>query len=198
MILLVRAGRLELPRPLGQQILSLPRLPFRHARLGAATIRAAGDRSTGRGRPSKAHRLCLGDGGHGTAGMRGIERGRARAAGGNRGRPKPAAQTYRAGTDCPRLGRSASGAAGGAKHRRQPDLGVLQAAINAYVTEHNANPKPPSSGPNPPKPFSPHSPAALYHLFESVHWRVRVRAYSRPLLDSPGNGPAGLAGHGPT
>jgi hypothetical protein len=29
---LVRAGRLELPRPLGQQILSLPRLPFRHAR----------------------------------------------------------------------------------------------------------------------------------------------------------------------
>ena len=30
--LLVRAGRLELPRPLGQQILSLPRLPFRHAR----------------------------------------------------------------------------------------------------------------------------------------------------------------------
>ena len=32
MILLVRAGRLELPRPLGQQILSLPRLPFRHAR----------------------------------------------------------------------------------------------------------------------------------------------------------------------
>jgi len=63
----------------------------------------------------------------------------------------------------------------------------LQAAINAYVTEHNDNPKPPSSGPNPPKPFSPHSPAALYHLFESVHWRVRVRAYSRPLLDSPGN-----------
>ena len=32
LILLVRAGRLELPRPLGQQILSLPRLPFRHAR----------------------------------------------------------------------------------------------------------------------------------------------------------------------
>jgi hypothetical protein len=34
-ILLVRAGRLELPRPLGQQILSLPRLPFRHARPSA-------------------------------------------------------------------------------------------------------------------------------------------------------------------
>jgi hypothetical protein len=33
--LLVRAGRLELPRPLGQQILSLPRLPFRHARIVA-------------------------------------------------------------------------------------------------------------------------------------------------------------------
>ena len=32
LILLVRAGRLELPRPYGQQILSLPRLPFRHAR----------------------------------------------------------------------------------------------------------------------------------------------------------------------
>ena len=31
-VLLVRAGRLELPRPYGQQILSLPRLPFRHAR----------------------------------------------------------------------------------------------------------------------------------------------------------------------
>jgi len=157
--------------------------------------------------------------------MRGIERGRARAAGGNRGRPKPAAQTYRAGTDCPRLGRSASGAAGARSigvsptaacwldavenffskmTRQRIRRGIfrsvvdLQAAINAYVTEHNANPKPPSSGPNPPKPFSPHSPAALYHLFESVHWRVRVRAYSRPLLDSPGNGPAGLAGHGPT
>ena len=35
MISLVRAGRLELPRPLGQQILSLPRLPFRHARRAA-------------------------------------------------------------------------------------------------------------------------------------------------------------------
>jgi hypothetical protein len=34
-ILLVRAGRLELPRPYGQQILSLPRLPFRHARRAA-------------------------------------------------------------------------------------------------------------------------------------------------------------------
>ena len=32
LIWLVRAGRLELPRPYGQQILSLPRLPFRHAR----------------------------------------------------------------------------------------------------------------------------------------------------------------------
>ena len=32
---LVRAGRLELPRPFGQQILSLPRLPFRHARRAA-------------------------------------------------------------------------------------------------------------------------------------------------------------------
>jgi hypothetical protein len=32
LFLLVRAGRLELPRPYGQQILSLPRLPFRHAR----------------------------------------------------------------------------------------------------------------------------------------------------------------------
>ena len=32
LVLMVRAGRLELPRPLGQQILSLPRLPFRHAR----------------------------------------------------------------------------------------------------------------------------------------------------------------------
>jgi len=101
--------------------------------------------------------------------MRGIERGRARAAGGNRGRPKPAAQTYRAGTDCPRLGRSASGAAGARSigvsptaacwldavenffskmTRQRIRRGIfrsvvdLQAAINAYVTEHNANPKP--------------------------------------------------------
>ena len=36
LILLVRAGRLELPRPYGQQILSLPRLPFRHARSSCA------------------------------------------------------------------------------------------------------------------------------------------------------------------
>ena len=35
---LVRAGRLELPRPLGQQILSLPRLPFRHARRSASRL----------------------------------------------------------------------------------------------------------------------------------------------------------------
>ena len=53
MIVLVRAGRLELPRPLGQQILSLPRLPFRHARLGTATIRAPGDRSTGADAPQQ-------------------------------------------------------------------------------------------------------------------------------------------------
>ena len=36
LISLVRAGRLELPRPYGQQILSLPRLPFRHARSSCA------------------------------------------------------------------------------------------------------------------------------------------------------------------
>jgi 3-hydroxyacyl-CoA dehydrogenase len=44
-ILLVRAGRLELPRPLGQQILSLPRLPFRHARSSASRLYAR--RTTG-------------------------------------------------------------------------------------------------------------------------------------------------------
>jgi hypothetical protein len=44
-ILLVRAGRLELPRPLGQQILSLPRLPFRHARPSASRLYAR--RTTG-------------------------------------------------------------------------------------------------------------------------------------------------------
>ena len=43
--LLVRAGRLELPRPLGQQILSLPRLPFRHARPSAPRLYAR--RTTG-------------------------------------------------------------------------------------------------------------------------------------------------------
>jgi hypothetical protein len=35
LILLVRARGLEPPRPYGQQILSLPRLPFRHARRAA-------------------------------------------------------------------------------------------------------------------------------------------------------------------
>jgi hypothetical protein len=35
LIFLVRVGRLELPHPLGQQILSLPRLPFRHTRFAA-------------------------------------------------------------------------------------------------------------------------------------------------------------------
>src|SRR5262245_18519560 len=69
----------------------------------------------------------LGDRGHGTAGMCGIERCGARAVGGNLGRPKPAAQTPRAGADCPRLGRSAPGTAGGAKHRRQSDDGVAMA-----------------------------------------------------------------------
>ena len=45
MIVLVRAGRLELPRPFGQQILSLPRLPFRHARPSAPRLYAR--RTTG-------------------------------------------------------------------------------------------------------------------------------------------------------
>jgi hypothetical protein len=44
----------------------------------------------------------------------------------------------------------------------------LQAAINAYLAEHNANPKP-FVWINPPKPFWPNSTAALYHLFESEH-----------------------------
>jgi hypothetical protein len=44
----------------------------------------------------------------------------------------------------------------------------LQAAINAYLAEHNANPKP-SSGLNPPRLFWQNSTAARYHLFESVH-----------------------------
>jgi hypothetical protein len=44
----------------------------------------------------------------------------------------------------------------------------LQTAINAYLAEHNASPKP-FSGPNPPTPFWPNSIAALYHLFDSVH-----------------------------
>ncbi len=66
----------------------------------------------------------------------------------------------------------------------------LQAAINAYLAEHNnklpasmparqaainaispsTTPAPnPSSGPNPPRPFWPNSTAALYHPFDSVH-----------------------------
>jgi hypothetical protein len=44
----------------------------------------------------------------------------------------------------------------------------LQAAINAYLAEHNATPNP-SSGSNPPKPIWPNSTAALHHLFDAVH-----------------------------
>jgi len=44
----------------------------------------------------------------------------------------------------------------------------LQAAINAYLAEHNDNPHR-SSGLNPPKPFWRNSIAVLYHPFESVH-----------------------------
>jgi len=44
----------------------------------------------------------------------------------------------------------------------------LQAAINAYLGEHNASPKP-SFGPNPPRPFWPNSTAPLYYLFDPVH-----------------------------
>ena len=44
----------------------------------------------------------------------------------------------------------------------------LQAAINAYLTEHNASPKP-LYGPNPPRLFSPRSTAYLYYLSDSVH-----------------------------
>src|SRR5215472_717758 len=57
--------------------------------------------------------VALGDMVHGAASMRGIECRRARAVGGHCGRPKSAAQTHRAGADCPRLGRSPAGAAGG-------------------------------------------------------------------------------------
>ena len=42
---LVRARGLEPPRPFGQQILSLPRLPFRHARPSASRLYAR--RTTG-------------------------------------------------------------------------------------------------------------------------------------------------------
>ncbi len=42
----------------------------------------------------------------------------------------------------------------------------LQAAINAYLAEHNASPNR-WSGPNPPTPFWPNSTAALYHQFDS-------------------------------
>ncbi len=58
--------------------------------------------------------------GHGAAGMCDRERRGARGAGGDCGRPQSAAQTHRAGADCPRLGRSARDATGGAEHRCQP------------------------------------------------------------------------------
>jgi hypothetical protein len=44
----------------------------------------------------------------------------------------------------------------------------LQAAINAYLAEQMPALNP-LSGPNPPRPFSPNSTAALYHPFDSVH-----------------------------
>src|SRR3974390_2142128 len=56
-------------------------------------------------KPSRCAILARGIGGQGhvTAGMCGIEGCGTRAVGGNLGRPKPAAQTHRAGEDCPRL-----------------------------------------------------------------------------------------------
>jgi hypothetical protein len=47
-------------------------------------------------------------------------------------------------------------------------IGDLQAAINAYLVEHNASPNP-LSGPNPPRPFWQNFTASLYHPFDSVH-----------------------------
>ena len=44
----------------------------------------------------------------------------------------------------------------------------LQAAINAYLAEHNAAPNP-SSGPNPPTLLWPKSTASLYYPSEPVH-----------------------------
>jgi hypothetical protein len=44
----------------------------------------------------------------------------------------------------------------------------LQAAINAYLAEHNANPKP-FVWTKSAKAFWPNSTAALHHLLESVH-----------------------------
>jgi hypothetical protein len=44
----------------------------------------------------------------------------------------------------------------------------LQAAINRYLDEHNANPNP-LFGPSPPMLSSPKSSASLYPLYESVH-----------------------------
>jgi transposase len=44
----------------------------------------------------------------------------------------------------------------------------LQAAINAYLAEHNASPNP-SSGPNPPMRSWPNSTAFLYQLNASEH-----------------------------
>jgi hypothetical protein len=54
----------------------------------------------------------------------------------------------------------------------------LQAAINAYLAEHNTSPKP-SSGPNPPTPFWPRSmkltaPATISGLPEPGHDQIRA------------------------
>jgi hypothetical protein len=57
--------------------------------------------------------------GDGATGMCGSQRCGARAVGGDRGRPQPAAQAHRAGAHRTRLGRSRVGTAGGPKHRRQ-------------------------------------------------------------------------------
>src|SRR5215472_1424431 len=86
--------------------------------------------------------VALGDMGHGAASMRGIECHRARAVGGHCGRPKSAAQTHRAGADCPRLGRSPAGAAGGKTHRHQPADGVAMATALCRERDRRAVARP--------------------------------------------------------
>jgi len=82
--------------------------------------------------------VALGDRGHGTASMCRIECRGARAVGSACGGSQSAAQTHRAGADCPGLGRSAPGAAGGAKYRRQPADGV--AMVTALCRERDRRP----------------------------------------------------------
>src|SRR5437588_4380580 len=76
--------------------------------------------------------------------------------------------------------------------RSIPDL---QAAINAYVPEHNARSNP-SAGPNPPRQFWLNSIAALYRLFDRCTTRPSPSILTTPANSARegGSGTAAITG----